>query len=127
VPGIGKVVSQTMLAGLPELGRVSGKKLAALVGLAPYADESGRHQGKRRVFGGRAEVRAKLYMAALTASRSHSSLGDFFRRLRAQGKEFKVALIALARKILTVANAVVRTGIPYSEAVPANAGVLLNA
>jgi transposase len=127
VPGIGKVVSQTMLASLPELGRVSGKKLAALVGLAPYADESGRHRGKRRVFGGRAEVRAKLYMAALTVSRGSSPLGNFFRRLRAQGKEFKVALIALARKILTVANAVVRTGIPYSEAVPANAGVLLNA
>ncbi len=127
VPGIGKVVSHTMLASLPELGRVSGKKITALVGLAPYASDSGRHQGKRRIFGGRAEVRAKLFMAALTVSRSRSPLGDFFRRLRAQGKEFKVALIALARKILTVVNAVVRTGIPYTEAEPANAGVLLNA
>jgi transposase len=127
VPGIGKVVSQTLLASLPEVGRISGKKLAALVGLAPYADESGRHQGKRRVFGGRAEVRAKLYMAALTVSRGQSPLGDFFRRLRAQGKAFKVALIALARKLLTVVNAVVRSGIPYAVAEPAKAGLPLNA
>jgi transposase len=113
VPGIGKVVSQTLLAGLPELGKLSGRKLSALVGLAPFADDSGPHRGKRRIFGGRADVRAKLYMAALTVSRSHNPLGEFFRRLRAAGKEFKVALIALARKLLTIANAVVRSGQPY--------------
>src|SRR5262249_33293809 len=67
VPGIGKIVSRTLLASLPELGKLPGKKLAALVGLAPWAKDSGRHQGQRRIFGGRAEVRSKLYMAALTA------------------------------------------------------------
>jgi transposase len=113
VPGIGPVVSRTLLAGLPELGRLSGKKLAALAGLAPFAADSGQHKGKRRVFGGRAEVRAKLYMAALTASRSASPLGEMFRRLRARGKEFKVAIVALARKLLTIVNAVVRSGQAY--------------
>jgi len=126
VPGIGKVVSHTLLASLPELGKVAGKKLAALVGLAPYAHDSGRHKGKRRIFGGRAEVRAKLYMAALTVTRSKTPLGEFFRRLRAQGKEFKVALIALARKLLTVVNAVVRTGVPYDEACSAKTGALMS-
>jgi transposase len=113
VPGIGPVVSRTLLAGLPELGRLGGKKLTALAGLAPYAADSGRHKGKRRVFGGRAQVRAMLYMAALTASRSKSPLGELFRRLRARGKEFKVAIVAVARKLLTIVNAVVRSGQPY--------------
>jgi transposase len=116
VPGIGKVTSHTLLASLPELGKVSGRKLSALVGLAPFADDSGQHKGKRRIFGGRADVRSKLYMAALTVTRSKNSLGDFFRRLRDAGKEFKVALIALARKLLTIANAVVRSGRPYNPA-----------
>jgi transposase len=116
VPGIGPVVSRTLLAGLPELGKLTGKKLAALVGLAPFADDSGRHKGKRRIYGGRAEVRAVLYMGAMTASRSHTPLGDLFRRLRARGKEFKVAIVAVAHKILTIANAVVRSGQAYDAA-----------
>lgn len=116
VPGIGKVVSLSLLAGLPELGTLSGRKISALAGLAPFADDSGQKKGKRRIFGGRADVRSKLYMAALTASRSKSALGDFFRRLREAGKEFKVALIALARKLLTITNAVVRSGQPYDPA-----------
>jgi transposase len=113
VPGIGTVVSRTLLAGLPELGRLGGKELAALVGLAPFADDSGRHKGRRRVFGGRADIRAKLYMAALTVSRGTSPLGEWFRRLRARGKEFKVAVVAVARKLLTIVNAVVRSGEAY--------------
>jgi transposase len=125
VPGIGKVVSHTLLASLPELGTVASKRLAALVGLAPYADDSGKHKGRRHVFGGRAEVRAKLYMAALSAARSQTFLGEFFRRLRARGKEFKVALIALARKLLTIVNAVIRTGVPYDEAWAAKTGMLM--
>lgn len=115
VPGIGPVVSRTLLACLPELGKVSGKQITALVGLAPFANDSGQHKGKRRIFGGRADVRAKLYMSALTVSRSKTLLGDFFRHLRAKGKEFKVAIIALARKLLTIVNAVVRDGRPYEE------------
>lgn len=125
VPGIGNVVSLSLLAGLPELGKVPTKKLTALAGLAPYADDSGQHKGKRRIFGGRALVRNKLYMAALTASRTQTALGDFFRRLRDQGKPFKVALIALARKLLTIVNAVVRSGIPYDEAYAAKTGIML--
>lgn len=113
IPGIGKVVSQTLLACLPELGALKGRQIAALAGLAPFADDSGQHRGKRHIRGGRAEVRSKLYMAALTVSRSKNALGQFFRRLRAAGKEFKVALVAMARKLLTIANAVVRSGKPY--------------
>jgi transposase len=116
IPGIGKVVSQTLLASLPELGTLTARQLTALVGLAPFADDSGRRQGKRHIFGGRAEVRAKLYMAALTASRSTSPLGTFYQRLRAAGKAAKVALVAVARKLLTLANAVVRSGRPYDAA-----------
>jgi transposase len=116
VPGIGKVVSQTLLASLPELGRLSNRQVTALVGLAPFAADSGRRRGKRCIFGGRAEVRAKLYLAALTASRSASPLGTFYRRLRAAGKAAKVALVAVARKLLTIANAVVRSGQPYDPA-----------
>lgn len=116
VPGIGPVVSRTLLASLPELGKLTGKKLAALVGLAPFADDSGQRRGKRRIYGGRAEVRAMLYMAALTASRSRSPLGELFQRLRARGKEFKVAIVAVARKILTIVNAVVRSGQAYDAA-----------
>jgi transposase len=116
IPGVGKVVSYTLLAGLPELGTLPTRQLTALVGLAPYADDSGQRRGKRRIFGGRAQVRSKLYMAALTASRSQGPLGQFYRRLRAAGKECKVALVALARKLLTIANAVVRSRQPYDLA-----------
>lgn len=115
VPGIGPVVSRTLLASLPELGKVSSKQLTALVGLAPFANDSGEHRGKRRIFGGRADVRCKLYMAAMTVSRSKTALGDFYRRLRAKGKEFKVAIVAVARKLLTYVNAVVRSGQAYKE------------
>jgi transposase len=113
VPGIGKVVSQTLLASLPELGTLKPRQVTALVGLAPFAHDSGQHRGKRRIFGGRAEVRAKLYMAALTASRTQGPLADFYQRLRAAGKQAKVALVALARKLLTIVNAVVRSGQAY--------------
>jgi transposase len=117
LPGIGPVVSRTLLACLPELGQLSGKQIGALVGLAPVANESGQWHGKRRIFGGRAEVRTKLYLAALSASRSRGSLGEFYRRLRKAGKGAKVALVALARKLLTIVNAVVRSGKPYEAPV----------
>jgi transposase len=116
VPGVGPVISRTLLAALPELGKVTGKKLAALVGLAPFAHDSGQYRGPRRIFGGRAEVRTALYMGALTASRTKTPLGDLFRRLRERGKEFKVAIVAVARKMLTIVNAVVRSGQPYDAA-----------
>jgi len=114
VPGIGPVVSRTLLAALPELGHLSGRKVAALVGLAPFDDESGRRRGVRRVAGGRGEVRAKLYMAALVAARRNPVLRAFYERLRRSGKKAKVALTAVARKLLTIVNAVVRSGRPWN-------------
>jgi transposase len=116
IPGIGAGVSRALLAGLPELGRLGSRQLAALVGLAPFARDSGQHKGKRHIAGGRSQVRAMLYMGAWSASRSKTPLGDFYRRLRAKGKEAKVALIALAHKMLTIANAVVRSGEAYDPA-----------
>jgi transposase len=114
VPGVGPVVSRTLLAAVPELGRLSGKRVAALVGLAPFDDDSGRRRGTRRVAGGRAEVRAKLYMAALVASRRNPVLKAFYERLVRAGKKAKVALTAVARKLLTILNAIVRSGRPWS-------------
>jgi|SRR5579884_388162 len=115
IPGIGPVVSRTLLAALPELGQLPGRKVAALVGLAPFDDDS----GVRRVAGGRAEVRAKLYMAALVAARRNPVLRAFYERLRRAGKKAKVALTAVARKLLTIANAVVRSGRPWDAGLAA--------
>jgi transposase len=116
IPGIGKGVSLALLAGLPELGRLASRKLAALVGLAPFARDSGQSKGKRHITGGRSHVRAMLFMGAWTASRSKTALGEFYRRLLAKGKPPKVALIAVAHKMLTLANAIVRNGQPYDPA-----------
>jgi transposase len=111
IPGVGPGVSRAPLAGLPELGTTSGARLASLAGLAPYARDSGARRGARRIRGGRAEVRRLLYMAARGACRCRGGpLKEFAERLRARGKAPKVALIALARRILEIANAVVRTG-----------------
>ena len=119
LPGIGPVVSRTLLAALPELGTADGGRLAALVGLAPYADDSGTLRGSRHIRGGRAEVRRALFMAALSAARRAGPLKDFADRLRARGKKAKVVLIAVARKLLVIANAVLRTGQPWQPALAA--------
>ena len=119
LPGIGPVVSRTLLAALPELGTADGGRLAALVGLAPYADDSGTRRGSRHIRGGRAEVRRALFMAALSAARRAGPLKDFADRLRARGKKAKVVLIAVARKLLVIANAVLRTGQPWQPALAA--------
>lgn len=113
LPGVGPVVSRTLLAALPELGAADGGKLAALVGLAPYAHDSGTLRGGRHIRGGRAEVRRALYLAALSAARRAGPLKVFADRLRARGKKAKVVLIAVARKLLQIANAVLRTGRPW--------------
>jgi transposase len=116
VPGIGKTVSRTLLAALPELGTLSRQKIAALVGLAPVADDSGRHRGQRHIRGGRTAVRCALYMAALSAARFNPVLRAFYQRLRAAGKLPKVALTAVARKLLTILNAMLRSGQPWAPA-----------
>jgi transposase len=114
VPGVGRVVSLTLLAELPELGRLSSKEIAALVGVAPLARDSGTLRGKRLVYGGRAPVRAALYMAALVASKCNPVIRAFYLRLRAAGKPAKVALTACMRKLLVILNAMARSGTPWN-------------
>jgi transposase len=116
VPGVGRVVSLTLLAELPELGRLSHKQIAALVGVAPLNRDSGTLRGQRLVYGGRAPVRAALYMAALVASKCNPVIRAFYQRLRAAGKPTKVALTACMRKLLTILNAIARDGTRWQPA-----------
>ena len=114
-PGVGPVLAATLLADLPELGRASGKELAALVGVAPFARDSGRWRGRRQVWGGRAPVRAVLYMGALAAARHNPALRPFYGRLLAAGKPKKLALVACMRKLLVILGALVRHDTPFRE------------
>ncbi len=109
VPGVGKVVSSSLLIELPELGRLNRRKIAALVGVAPFNRDSGTMRGRRTVWGGRAKLRAVLYMAALVASRRNPIIAAFYQRLLDAGKVKKVALVACMRKLLTILNAMMRT------------------
>jgi transposase len=108
VPGIGPTVARTLLAELPELGTLDRRAIAALVGVAPLNRDSGQHRGHRAIAGGRASVRAALYMAALVAARHNRPLRHFYQRLRTAGKPAKVALVAVMRKLLTILNAMVK-------------------
>ena len=110
VPGVGPVLSRTLLADLPELGRLSRREIAKLVGIAPLSRDSGTMRGRRFVQGGRATVRAVLYMAALVATRRNAVIRAFYQRLVAAGKPKKLALVACMRKLLTILNTMVRTG-----------------
>ncbi|MBI2080169.1 MAG: IS110 family transposase [candidate division NC10 bacterium] len=116
VPGVGPVLSATLLASLPELGTLNRKAIAALVGVAPLNRDSGTLRGRRRVWGGRAAVRAVLYMGALVAVRHNPVLRAFYQRLRAAGKLPKVALTACMRKLLTILNAMLKHQTPWSPA-----------
>ena len=102
VPGVGEQVSLTLLAHLPELGTLDRRQIAALVGVAPFNRDSGTLRGKRSVWGGRARVRATLYMAAMVASRHNPVIRDFYQNLLAVGKAKKVALVACMRKLLVI-------------------------
>lgn len=108
VPGVGRVVATTLLAALPELGKLSSKQLAGLVGVAPLNRDSGQFRGKRQIVGGRAGVRSALYMAALVAVHHNPVLAEFYQRLLRAGKVKKVALIACVHKLLTILNAMVK-------------------
>ncbi len=110
VPGVGAKTARALLADLPELGKLDRRKIAALAGLAPFAQDSGRKSGKRSIHGGRAAPRTALYLAALIASRFNPTLKIAYDRMRDAGKPGKVALIATARKLLTILNAMVREG-----------------
>jgi transposase len=113
VPGVGPVTSATMLGMLPELGQLNRQEIAALVGVAPFNKDTGGKHGKRRIFGGRADVRSVLYMAALSAKKHNPFLRKFYQRLIQHGKEKKVALTACMRKLLVILNAMVRTNQPW--------------
>jgi len=113
VPGVGPVLSCTLIAEVPELGRLNRKQIAALIGVAPFPRDSGRMHGKRMVFGGRSTVRQALYMGALVGSRRNPRLRAFYDRLIAAGKPKKVALTACMRKLLVTLNAMARTGSPW--------------
>jgi len=113
VPGVGPITSATMLGMLPELGKLNRQQIAALVGVAPVNKDSGRKQGKRRVYGGRADVRSVLYMAALAAKKYNPVIKIFYERLIKQGKEKKVALTACMRKLLVILNVMMRTNEPW--------------
>ena len=108
IPGVGDVLSATLLAELPELGKLNRKQIANLIGVAPLNRDSGAMKGKRSVWGGRASVRAVLYMAALVATRYNPVIKVFYQRLLAKGKAKKIALVACMRKLLTILNAVIR-------------------
>jgi transposase len=115
VPGVGPVLSRTLLADLPELGRLSRREIAKLVGVAPLSRDSGTMRGRRFVQGGRATVRAVLYMATLVATQRNAVIRTFYLRLIAAGKPKKLALVACMRKLLTILNVMVRTAQSWSS------------
>lgn len=119
VPGIGATVAHTLLAELPELGRLNRREIAKLVGLAPLNRDSGTWRGRRATHGGRTPVRAILYMASLSAIRYNSIIRPFYQRLRTAGKPKKVALVASMRKLLTIINHMLRTGQRWTTTVVA--------
>jgi transposase len=116
VPGVGKGTARVLIAGLPELGQIDGKKLTALVGLAPFVRQSGQWRGRGFIAGGRADVRSALFMAALVAARHNPQLKAFRDRLVARGKPKIVAIVAVAHKLLLILNAIVRDQKPWQNA-----------
>lgn len=113
VPGVGPQTARLLIASLPELGRLTRREIAALVGVAPLACDSGTLRGQRRCWGGRSHIRAVLYMAAVAGTRFNPVLRAFYRRLRAAGKPAKVALTACMRRLITILNAMVKTQQPW--------------
>jgi len=116
VPGVGMVTATTLIARLPELGQINRKAIAALVGLAPFNRDSGRSRGPRSTWGGRADVRAALYMATFTAIRWNPKIKAFYERLLAAGKVKKVALVACMHKLLIILNTMVKNGTAWDPA-----------
>jgi transposase len=111
--GVGPVLARTLIAELPELGTLDRKRIAALVGVAPFNRDSGRVRGQRTIWGGRASVRGVLYMATVAATRTNPVIKAVYRQFLARGKAKKVALVACMRKMLTILNAMARTGTPF--------------
>ncbi len=122
VPGVGRVLTLTLLADLPELGTLDRQQVAGLVGVAPLNRDSGKRRGPRVIWGGRARVRAVLYMAPLVATRFNPIIRTFYQRLSQAGKPKKVALIACMRKLLTILNAMLRNQSSWQPAIPSQGG-----
>ncbi|HEY8289555.1 MAG TPA: transposase, partial [Acetobacteraceae bacterium] len=116
IPGIGDVVARTFLAELPELGTLDRHQIAALVGLAPVSHDSGKHRGERHIQAGRPQVRAPLFVASMAAVQHNPPLRAFYQRLLKAGKLRRVALVAVMRKLVVIANAILRTGQPWKTA-----------
>ena len=114
IPGVGTVTSRTMLAKCPELGTLNRREIAALTGVAPLANDSGKHRGKRFIWGGRADVRAVLYMAAVSAMRCNDAIREFAERLKKAGKPPKVVIVACMRKLLTIMNSMIKNNAPWN-------------
>ena len=114
IPGVGAVTSMTMLAKCPELGTLNRREIAKLVGVAPLADDSGKHRGKRFVWGGRADVRSVLYMATLSAMNCNGVIKAFAERLKKAGKPAKVVIVACMRKLLTIMNVMIKNNAPWN-------------
>ena len=117
VPGVGRVTAITLLAELPELGALPRREISALVGVCPYSRDSGRYRGRRSIWGGRAVVRATLYMAAIVASRHNPVIRAFYQKLVSAGKLKKVALVACMRKLLGILNAMLKHDMPWHHQV----------
>ena len=122
VPGVGRIVAVTLLTHLPELGTLGRKQITALAGLAPFARDSGLQRGRRAIWGGRAEARAMIYLAAQSAARWNQPLRTFYERLVARDKSKKAALAAVARKLLVAINAMVRDQQPWLAPSPSQPG-----
>ena len=114
VPGVGRVISARLLADMPELGKLGRRQIASLAGLAPWTRQSGQWKGKSFIGGGRADVRSDLFMGAMVATRHNRVLKAFYEKLLAAGKPKMVAIVAVARKLLTILNAILRDGKPWS-------------
>jgi transposase len=127
VPGVGRVVATTLLAALPELGQISTKQLASLVGIAPFNCDSGKMRGKRHIVGGRALVRSVLYMSALVAIQHNPVICAFYQRLLSSGKAKKVALIACAHKLLGILNAMLKQQVPWKAPLASDIAPLASA
>ena len=114
IPGVGAVTTLTMLAKCPELGKLNRREIAALIGIAPLANDSGKHRGKRFIWGGRADVRAVLYMATVSAISHNEAIKAFADRLKKAGKPPKVVIVACMRKLLTMMNSMLKNNTPWN-------------
>jgi transposase len=113
VPGVGPVLISSLVAELPELGTVNRKQIAALVGVAPFNNDSGQSRGRRRIWGGRSHLRAVLYMSAVSGVRFNATIRGFYKHLRERGKAPKVAMVACMRKLLLILNAILKSQQPW--------------